>query len=57
MNLFGKSEAEIQKEAREKVLAQFLQFAASEECPPGECPRIKGEDIWGCVQSLDKNRG
>ncbi len=56
MRFFGdkldKTESEIRKEERDKVLAQFMQFAASENCPVEECPRLRGEDVWGCVKCI-----
>lgn len=57
MNYFSthhKTDAEIQKEARDKAFAEFYQYAASDDCPPGQdCPRAsKNDDVWACVKCI-----
>lgn len=48
-----KTEAEIRQNEREKVLAQFMQYATSEDCPPGaECPLSKTDDVWICIKCI-----
>jgi len=48
-----KNESEIKKEERDRVLAQFMMYAASDDCPVDECPRpSKNDDVWGCVKCI-----